>query len=688
MKKMIKIIKLKKITKFTFISLVLLLLFLSGNNLADNENDLQWNVELQLSEQTGKTSTLQFGESIDGSDGKDEYDIPIPAQSPGSGYIRTYFTTNLSVPYHNLMKEVKHYSLTNNEKQWNFTVKWIPYNEDQGTNITITWDKTNVQNTEYDSIILQRKGQINNTWYSAANMMQTNTYTWSHEHLSANPPYPETWFLTDYFKIIVKQNNTPPETPEILDGSKQGYHGSTYTYATKTIDYENNQIYYLIDWNDTSDFSWIGPYQQNQTISFDHIWDKPGNYTIVVKAKDEHGATTNWSQPLMIQMKNRLPNQPQNPLPENNSKNVKQNTILSWDGKDPDGDYVLYDIYFDTKTNPSKIISNQSSKTFSPILSSKTTYYWKIIAWDEFNEKSTSPVWSFTTKEFEKDEPTEINKPPDAVITDLPQNIFINTEITFNGSKSKDTDGYITDWNWNYGDGENGSGEVSMHSYTKPGDYTVELTVTDNQGLTDTATTQITVNTANNPPSKPILTKKLLNQSNKTYEFTVISTDKDNDFIHYQFQWGDKTNHTTALSPSNKTITVNHTWNSSGLFLINVTAKDNYSISQKTTMNILINARFVNSLGYLIDEDNDGYFDTFYSNKTKKQSAVQYENNSYLIDANTDGIFDHIFNYLSNTTHTYDSSSTIFDSSFILYFMVTIISIIIFLIIIFKFIIN
>jgi len=650
MKKMNRISTFKILTTFF---LIFLLLFSFPQTIADNEHELEWTVELQLSEPTGKTSTLQFAESINGSDGKDNFDIPIPAQSPGSGFIRTYFTTNLPAPYQNLMKEVKKYRSTNIEKQWNFTVKWIPYNQDQGTNITISWDKNKFQNTEYDSIILQRKGRINNTWYNATDMIKTNNYIWSHEYLSANPPYPETWFLTDYFRLLCKRDNTPPEIPEKLNGPNQGFHGNKYAYTTKTIDHENNKVYYKINWDDSSEITWKGPYQQNQTILFYHVWDKPGFYNVSVQAKDEHGATTSWSPSSLIQMKNRPPEQAHTPSPKNNSNNIDRNTLITWGGNDPDGDIVLYDIYFGTECPPSKIISNQSTKSFSPILSSNTTYYWKIVSWDEYDEYSISPIWTFTTKTFKKDEHENKNKPPTAAITDLPQNTFINTKILFNASESKD-DGYINIWKWNFGDGKKGFGEITTHAYNKTGVYTVELTVTDNQGLSNTTKTLITVNTANNPPSKPIVTKRLLNKSNKMYEFTVLSTDKDNDFIQYHFQWGDKTNFTTNLNPSNKTINVTHTWISSGLFIVNVTAKDNYSISQRTTINLLINSQFVNSLGYLIDEDNDGYFDRFFSNQTKKQSTVQYENNAYFIDANTDGSFDHVFNVLSGTTTCYN----------------------------------
>jgi chitodextrinase len=57
-----------------------------------------------------------------------------------------------------------------------------------------------------------------------------------------------------------------------------------------------------------------------------------------------------------------------------------------------------------------------------------------------------------------------------------------------NGSGSYDPDGTIVDYHWNFGDGTIGSGVYAMHSFAGPGNYTVTLTVTDDDGAIDTDT--------------------------------------------------------------------------------------------------------------------------------------------------------------------------------------------------------
>ena len=61
----------------------------------------------------------------------------------------------------------------------------------------------------------------------------------------------------------------------------------------------------------------------------------------------------------------------------------------------------------------------------------------------------------------------------------------VGETIQFDGSGSYDPDGSIVSYSWDFGDGSSGTGVSPTHSYSAPGTYTVELTVTDNYGLTD-----------------------------------------------------------------------------------------------------------------------------------------------------------------------------------------------------------
>lgn len=65
----------------------------------------------------------------------------------------------------------------------------------------------------------------------------------------------------------------------------------------------------------------------------------------------------------------------------------------------------------------------------------------------------------------------------------------LGANIQFDGSLSSDPDCDIVNYSWDFGDGNFGSGMNPVHNYALPGDYVVNLIVTDNDGLVSAAST-------------------------------------------------------------------------------------------------------------------------------------------------------------------------------------------------------
>jgi len=57
----------------------------------------------------------------------------------------------------------------------------------------------------------------------------------------------------------------------------------------------------MVSWGDSVS-GWLGPYASGETVGFDHTWDFVGNYSIMVKAKDNssEGLESDWSEPSII----------------------------------------------------------------------------------------------------------------------------------------------------------------------------------------------------------------------------------------------------------------------------------------------------------------------------------------------------------------------------------------------------
>ncbi|RQG99216.1 PKD domain-containing protein [Natrarchaeobius oligotrophus] len=82
---------------------------------------------------------------------------------------------------------------------------------------------------------------------------------------------------------------------------------------------------------------------------------------------------------------------------------------------------------------------------------------------------------------------------PVAVISASNDAVAPEETVTFDGGDSSAPEGEIVAYEWDLGDGTEVDGETVEHAYDAVDEYVVELTVTDDRGETDAATTTITV---------------------------------------------------------------------------------------------------------------------------------------------------------------------------------------------------
>jgi hypothetical protein len=96
---------------------------------------------------------------------------------------------------------------------------------------------------------------------------------------------------------------------------------------------------------------------------------------------------------------NNPPYAPNNENPANESIDIALTALLSWEGDDPDEeDTVTYDVYFGTSSPPSKVASNHPNMSYDPgDFEFNTTYYWRIVAWDNNNASTVGDLWHFAT---------------------------------------------------------------------------------------------------------------------------------------------------------------------------------------------------------------------------------------------------------------------------------------------------
>jgi len=93
---------------------------------------------------------------------------------------------------------------------------------------------------------------------------------------------------------------------------------------------------------------------------------------------------------------------------------------------------------------------------------------------------------------------------------------FVNKAIAFSSAGSIDTDGTIASYYWNFGDGNSSTLANPTHTYQTASTYTVELTVTDNNNASSSASTTALI--------KPITTQYCAITGNTGYEW-IASVD-------------------------------------------------------------------------------------------------------------------------------------------------------------------
>lgn len=96
---------------------------------------------------------------------------------------------------------------------------------------------------------------------------------------------------------------------------------------------------------------------------------------------------------------NTPPNAPTGPAPNNGDEGVYIGAPLIWVGTDPDGDALVFDVYFGTSSSPPLVATGVPINSYSPgTLAFLTKYYWRVVARDPSGAEASGPVWSFTTQ--------------------------------------------------------------------------------------------------------------------------------------------------------------------------------------------------------------------------------------------------------------------------------------------------
>jgi len=230
---------------------------------------------------------------------------------------------------------------------------------------------------------------------------------------------------------------------------------------------------------------------------------------------------------------------------------------------------------------------------------------------------------------------------PSASFTYSPAFPLVGEIVTFDASASYDPDGFIVSYVWDFGDGNTGSGVVVTLVYTTHGTYTVTLTVTDNDGLTDSTTAQITVYA---PPVASFTYSPPAPLAGELVTFDAsASYDPDGIIVSYNWDFGDGSTGTGMI--------LDHTYAAAGTYTVNLSVTDNDGLKDFVVHLVKVYAPPVASFTYSPSEPLVGELVTF--------NSTSYDVDGVLVSWEWDLDGDSIVDVTTeNATWTYTAHGT------------------------------
>jgi chitodextrinase len=156
------------------------------------------------------------------------------------------------------------------------------------------------------------------------------------------------------------------------------------------------------------------------------------------------------------------------------------------------------------------------------------------------------------------------NIPPVPFLSASSTFVNVGDEVVFSGNDSIDRDGEIVRYFWNFGDGTNTTGKYVSHDYSKGGNYTVILIITDNDGKKAVQTITVHVNELPQPWIDMTLPAYI---HEPVFFYANNSFDTDGFVTDYFWDFGDGTNATGMVT--------SHIYTEKKLFRVTLTVTDN-----------------------------------------------------------------------------------------------------------------
>jgi PKD repeat protein/plastocyanin len=248
-------------------------------------------------------------------------------------------------------------------------------------------------------------------------------------------------------------------------------------FSATGLDPQGGELTYEWDFGDGS-----GSFNQSPQ----HTYRQPGTYTATVIGTDPQGKTGSATLEIVVEDGNQAPVVRAVSDPASGDAPLKVSFSAQATDDAPAGELTyLWDFGDDGAT----AFGRNAEHTYRE----PGTYTATVTATDRGGKAGTAEVTVVVG---------DPSGPPTVQAAASPRSGAAPLEVRFT-SVSSDPEGHAVSTVWDFGDGQRAGGPNITHIYRTPGTYTATVTVTDPDGLTDTASLQITVSGSTSSSAPP-----------------------------------------------------------------------------------------------------------------------------------------------------------------------------------------
>ena len=313
-------------------------------------------------------------------------------------------------------------------------------------------------------------------------------------------------------------------------------------------------------------YAWnLGNGQTGSGASIQALYTEAGSYTVSLIVTDDRGATA--TQTLVIEVSQDSNIAPGADFVADPVSGTAPLTV-NFDGSasaDVDGTIASYAWNFGNGQNGTGVTPTPATYVFPG------TYVATLTVTDNKGAVGTASQTITVTP--------PPNQSPSGAITATPATGSAPLLVQLSSAGSVDPDGAITGYSWNFGNGTTSTNPNPSAIYNTAGVFTVQLTVTDNQGATSVRSQTITVNPTNIAPVPVISASTFNGPAPLTINFNGAgSSDADGSIVTYAWNFG---NGQTATGPLTSAAFAQ------GSYIVRLTVTDNRGTSRNTTVTVV-----------------------------------------------------------------------------------------------------